>query len=495
MGINLIFSFWLSGNDTYSNIILKLWIIKLMVKTYSYRSITLFSASLFIIACQPKDFSQLSKVPASLIATAKKSASTRNSSSDRKIVSSVPLGEILNGTTATQNQGSDFISTVKYAIETDPNIISMKRDIEAKLASVLRQRAQKEFQVGTTVYGGYEDFTENEKGLALAFNASRLVFDGGKLDLQIESAQLDVVSAKMNLSASINKRAYELCRIWLDLDKYRTLQRQIDKRLAVLDPLIVQLEQVAKAGIGDVSKVTAAQRTVSAIRVEQTNIGDRLAQAQLEFSNAFGFVAKDVNFDYDFISELVPVKISDELVQNSPLLQSQYASYQSATATAASLRAKDGFDVGFEARVMKPFAGSGKESDESLGLVGRKTLFNGNMLESEIEEAEAIVKVRAAQIQATYRKGLSSIETAFQNIVSMNKAILIAKENAKLTKDEIIYLKQQLVIGGSTLDSVLSAEATLYEAESKEIKFLTEKRKSELLIVSTLGLLSRSLGF
>ena len=45
------------------------------------------------------------------------------------------------------------------------------------------------------------------------------------------------------------------------------------------------------------------------------------------------------------------------------------------------------------------------------------------------------------------------------------------------------------------MDSVLSAEATLYEAESKEIKFLTEKRKSELLIVSTLGLLSRSLGF
>ena len=77
----------------------------------------------------------------------------------------------------------------------------------------------------------------------------------------------------------------------------------------------------------------------------------------------------------------------------------------------------------------------------------------------------------------------------------MDKAILIAGENAKLTSDEIVHLRQQLIIGGSTLDSVLSAEARLYEAESKEIKILTEKYKSQVFIVSSLGLLSGALGF
>ena len=51
--------------------------------------------------------------------------------------------------------------------------------------------------------------------------------------------------------------------------------------------LIDQLEKVAEAGIGDVSKVTAAQRTVSTIRVEKTSVAEGLAQAQLDFSNAF----------------------------------------------------------------------------------------------------------------------------------------------------------------------------------------------------------------
>ena len=129
---------------------------------------------------------------------------------------------------------------------------------------------------------------------------------------------------------------------------------------------------------------------------------------------------------------------------------------------------------------MRPFAGSGYDSDESVGLVGRKTLFNGGLLESQIKEAEALVETRAAKIQATYRKGQKSVQAAKQNIDSMDKAILIARENARLTSAEIVYLRQQLIIGGSTLDEVLSAEARLYEAEAREIKLLTEKYKSHL---------------
>ena len=77
------------------------------------------------------------------------------------------------------------------------------------------------------------------------------------------------------------------------------MQAQIDKRLSVLDPLIDQLEKVAKAGIGDVSKVTAAQRTASAIRVEKTSVAEGLAQAWLEFSNLFGAAGNSIPFDYD----------------------------------------------------------------------------------------------------------------------------------------------------------------------------------------------------
>ena len=47
------------------------------------------------------------------------------------------------------------------------------------MASLAVVEAQKDFQVGTTLYGGIEDVTDNTKGLAVAINASRLVLIKG----------------------------------------------------------------------------------------------------------------------------------------------------------------------------------------------------------------------------------------------------------------------------------------------------------------------------
>lgn len=460
-------------------------------------------ASLILTACQTQDFrnikpdfSQIKNMSASILGIGKRSTSSINDDTDGPTAGKpLPLKDILGGALASENQGTDFLSSIKYALETDPEIVSKQLDLEAKAASVGVAKARKDFQVGTTLYGGIEDITDNTKGLALAINASRLVYDGGKLDSQIASSIFEVEASKMELAATIDQRAHELFQKWLELEKHKSLQAQIDKRLSVLDPLIDQLEKVAEAGIGDVSKVTAAQRTVSAIRVEQTSVAEGLAQAQLDFSNAFGALNNGIEFDYDFITNLVPSEIDDTLIRRSPLLKSQYAMYQARLAEVAALRAKDGFDVGFEARAMRPFAGSEYGSDETIGLVGRKTLYSGGMLESEIKEAEAMSEASLAQIKATYRNGAQSLKAAIQNIQSMEKAILIARENAKLTSDEIAYLRQQLIIGGSTLDSVLSAEARLYAAESKEIQLLTSKYKSQAQIVSLLGLLSGALGY
>ena len=455
----------------------------------------MMGALIFLAACQPPDLGSLKQNPLSMLKLKIESEDSLDSNTVEDTESRrLSLGDILDGSLASGRLGSDFITVISSALEKDPVIISARRNAEAKLAAIQSTRAQKDFQVSGTVYGGIEDVTDNTKGVALALNASRLVFDGGMVDAQIASRRFAADSSEYELQATINERALRLGSLWVELEKYQMLQNKIESRLAVLDPLIEQLEKVAAAGIGDVSKVTAAQRTVSVIRVAETNISEGLAQAQLNFANAFGALPEKVNYDYQLVTKYLPSKITDDLIHKSPLLLSQYATYQAGLARVEAVEAKKDFNVGFEARAMRPFAGSGYDSDESIGLVARKTLFNGKMLESELQEARAIVQASAENIKATYREGARKVETARQNIMSMDKAILMARKNAKLTADEIVYLKQQLVIGGSTLDSVLSAEARLYEAESKEINFLAEKQKSQLVILSALGLLSGIIG-
>ena len=278
------------------------------------------------------------------------------------------------------------------------------------------------------------------------------------------------------------------------MDRYEKLNGEIEARLMILNPLIEQLEKVATAGVGDVTQVAAAQRTVSAIRVTQTDVAERLAQTQVSFVNAFGSLPAQGSFEGDFVAKKVPAKISDKMEQAAPALLAQYASYLAAEADLAAVKARKSFDIGFETKVSKPFGGSEFDSKESIGLVLRKNFYDGGQLEADEARAAASVEAAIAKINATYREGERSVKNAQQTIKSMDKAIGLARDNAAVTADEISYLRKQLVIGGSTLDSVLSAEARLYDAESKEINFQADKYKAQLTILSALGLLSKSLG-
>ena len=72
----------------------------------------------------------------------------------------------------------------------------------------------------------------------------------------------------------------------------------------------------------------------------------------------------------------------------------------------------------------------------------------------------------------------------------MNKAIELARANAQIASDEIVYLRQQLIIGGSTLDSVLSQKLG-YTRLNRRVHLLL-KSGNRITDRSTLGLLSHA---
>jgi outer membrane protein TolC len=186
----------------------------------------------------------------------------------------------------------------------------------------------------------------------------------------------------------------------------------------------------------------------------------------------------------------VPVNISRDLIVESPALRVQYAKYQAALAGLRSVKANDSINLGFQSKIQRPFGESEYDSDESLGLVLTKTLYNGGKLGSEIELAEAEVNAQLELFKSNFRAGERTLKTAQETISAMEKAVVLAESNATNIRDEITYLRRQLIIGQSTLDSVLSAEARLYDAEAKEIDFIAERHLAELTILAVTGRLS-----
>ena len=393
------------------------------------------------------------------------------------------------------NVDAGFKIALSTAIKNDPTVIAASHELSARQAAMRATASSKEFNLDATFLGGIEDVTDETAGVAAILRANRIIFDGGQLDAEIEADNFAVKAADSALKARQNERGVRLLTSWIELERYRELQRLIDNRLAILDPLLLQLEKVAESGVGDMSMVASAQRTVSLIRVTQTDVSEKLAQAEVAFMNGFGTLPSKTSYDANLISKAVPSGEVKKLAETAPALLAEYYGYRSAEANVFAIKALDNFNVAFEAKLQRPFADSTYDSDESVGLVVTKKFYRGDQLKARVENAEAAAASLADRVRSTYRDGEQAVNSARKMIGSMDKAIQLALKNAEITRDEIDYLRKQLIIGGSTLESVLSAEARLYDAEAKEIGFLAERRKAEVAILGMTGKLAPALGF
>lgn len=413
---------------------------------------------------------------------------------ERSLSSILSLTEIVVQATPKINVEEGFAKAVAAAVRSDPVVQMAKAEVFQQQARLGVTKAQLDFQFAGTVYAGVEDVTDETNGIAAVLNASKIIFDGGQIASSILADEFAAQSALESYKASLDQSALGVAKAWVELERYADLNALISSRLVVLDPLTKQLEEIARAGVGDATQVAAAQRTVSMIRITQTDVEERMAQAELNFIRLLGNLPKTTKFDFQAVAKAVPRKVAKRQVLKAPSLLANYSSYMSALHRLEAVRARDSMTVGFETKVQRPFGQSAYDSDESIGFVVRKTLYNGDKVASEVRAAQAGVERQEAALEDVYRRVREAVETNSQTISSINKAINMARENALALKDEIALLRKQLVIGQSSLDSVLSAEARLYDAESKEINFTADKRTSQLGVLSAIGLLSHLVG-
>ena len=268
------------------------------------KMISILLSACLVTACQLNDNSDTTTGPLGFLKLDDGfKFNLNNSGKPSTTIKEKPLEEILKTPAESSDLGSTFQSAVTRALKTDPKVTASRQNFEAKLAAVDVSESMKNFQVSGSVYGGIEDVSDRTSGVALVLNANRLIYDGGIVDATTSEKSYLAESAREDLRAVLHGRALQLGAAWIELEKYQKLSVLIESRLGILDPLISQLEKVAQAGIGDVSKVAAAQRTVAGIRVEQTRIAEGLAQAKLEFRNAFGALPNGIEYDSKYIAD------------------------------------------------------------------------------------------------------------------------------------------------------------------------------------------------
>ena len=331
-----------------------------------FAKITLPTTLVFLANCQMSDLAQnqLGKFKGSMAV----SKASDNEASNKSLSAILSLKDVVSGAAPKVNVDAGFAKAVAAAVKSDPQVQMAKAEVLQQQARLGVTKSQLDFQFSGTVYAGIEDVTDQTNGIAAVLSASKVVYDGGQIENAISADEYAVQSALEAYKASLDARALDVGIAWVELERYQSLNSLISGRLAVLDPLIKQLERVADAGVGDATQVAAAQRTVAMIRFTQTDIEERLAQAEIDFSRLAGELPNKAVFDAAAVSKAIPSGVTVEMAMVSPALLANYASYLSALYRLEVVKARNSMTVGFETKIQRPFAQSGYDSDESIGF-------------------------------------------------------------------------------------------------------------------------------
>ena len=425
------------------------------------------------------------------------SNSINNTSPGEKlnVAQSIPsLEDLVENSNPKVDVDAGFLKATTQALELDAEVLTAKSILEASKATLRTTSAGSETKINATVLGGAEDISDERIGIAAILTADRVLYDGGILEARVATDTLIVKSAEQAYFATLDERALVYVNAWIELDQYTELSKLIESRLSVLEPLLAQFESVASAGVGDVGQVTAARRTASAILVAKARVSAKYQLARTAFINRFGRLPINVRYNAPQLPKKLYTKSPEKLAQKSPMLLSKYLEYRAAEAAVVAITAQDNVEIAFRAKLQRPFGGSNSNSDESIGFVLTKNFYQGNQLLAQIDRAEATAEAKSAGVSANFKDAKLKIRSARAVIKSLGESIDLARRVAQICREEIDYLRKQLIIGGSSLEKVLSAEVRLYEAESQEITFVAERRKAEASIMAVTGHYSHTFG-
>lgn len=387
-----------------------------------------------------------------------------------------------------------FPKAVAMAVLADPETRAARQTIYAGGAGVSEVQAALKPQVSGRLYAGVQDATTGDTGAAATLTLSQMLYDGGETKALVSAAELRHQAAFQSYRAALNASALSATTAWIDLNRYAQLQNQIVRRLDVLNPLIAQLEQVFSAGVADATAIASAKRQINAIRVTEADIAQQYMGARDRFARIFGASPASTTYDASLIRSRAPRSISEDAVLRAPETLAAYLELQAAKSDLVALKARGGFDVGVEAQVVEPADGNAADRDASIGLVFRKTFYDGNRLKSQIAGAEMNVARQTDLITASYDRAIEQGRRNLQAVKTLRRSAELAREDAEIAGQEVELLRQQLSIGQSALEQVLAAEARLFSAQAQQINFNADSDLAQVALLANLGQLADVIG-
>jgi len=343
----------------------------------------------------------------------------------------------------------------------------------------------KGLQVNSTIQAGSMSLVDEKNGMLGSLNIDKLVTDFGQTDARTLQANVNIEIAKLNYLSVVEK---QLLTAGLALNAWESGYEVINltfSKQVLAEPLIENLRRLAVAGQIDAIQLAAAEQQFAQLELTKVRSMEAVKKAEIIINKFFNKTPDQLKIDLQELENF-----TSKLSKTKPIQSVTYRIAQQRKAAADMTllvhKTSDKGSVVARSKLDVP-AADNMETDATVGIVYSKILRDGGRHEKITNQLEAKIRLAEADMLSAMVevKSKDADLRAVKTIVKSSNALRMDLINN--LQDQISQLEDQLAIGTTSFNELLSSHIELYQLQREEIESFSELRRINLELIAVSG--------
>jgi len=373
---------------------------------------------------------------------------------------------------------NDVVTNSPEILAAEIAIIDAQREAEIVATA-------KGLQVNSTIQAGSMSLVDEKNGMLGSINIDKLVTDFGQTDARTLQANVNIEIAKLNYLSVVEK---QLLTAGLALNAWESGYEVINltfSKQVLAEPLIENLRRLAVAGQIDAIQLAAAEQQFAQLELTKVRSMEAVKKAEIIINKFFNKTPDQLKIDLqeleNFTSKLSKIKPIQSVTYR--IAQQRKAA---ADMTLLVHKTSDKGSVVARSKLDIP-AADNMETDATVGIVYSKILRDGGRHEKITNQLEAKIRLAEADMLSAMVevKSKDADLRAVKTIVKSSNALRTDLINN--LQDQISQLEDQLAIGTTSFNELLSSHIELYQLQREEIESFSELRRINLELIAVSG--------
>ena len=395
---------------------------------------------------------------------------------------------------AAVSASDDYRSALRAAVLRSDVVQSSVRDLRERESEIDIARSALRPQISASATAGAirERTVGRSVGGATDVSVTQLLFDGGAAAAGIDAGTARAFAARADVLSRSNDIGEQAARAWVDVWQFSQRLDLLTERVAEVERVVGTLQRLIDSGFIDRASLSAAERQVLDIRLEEETLRAQLQDARVRFNRLMGFMPARVAAPQGLLLRGEPEGLR-ALWRDSPTLTAAAARVIATERELEAAQASRRPTVAVRGGVMSPLS----ETDNpnvTVGLVLRHNFGDGGRRAAEVEALEQRLSSRRLELEEGKRAAEQELESALSRYRSMLEARGRLNQQIEVIETENGILRSQLASGQASLGQVVEGEVRLYRARSRLIEMSAETALIEVTLVARTGQLATRLG-